>query len=209
MKRQIAGTAAILACLLSTGMAGCSGRGSDSSAPADAPGSYSVTASMSCYIPAMGGVEFGATLLTDTEYTVSEDGSAELTLHLTKSSVTIYSITCYTFVDATPDTGAEPTEGEAADGTIGYYDDDLGLVTEGVEYTLSDDTTPNPAGEEVHYVDSITFPVAEKKETYYLTFYINSTVMGAQFKVTADGGTARAATLTVDWSALQTREAAE
>ena len=33
--------------------------------------------------------------------------------------------------------------------------------------------------------------------------------MGAQFKVTADGGTARAATLTVDWSALQTREAAE
>lgn len=89
MKRQIAGTAAILACLLSAGMAGCSGRGSDSSAPADAPGCYSVTASMSCYIPAMGGVEFGATLLTDTEYTVSEDGSAELTLHLTKSSVTI------------------------------------------------------------------------------------------------------------------------
>ena len=203
MKRQIAGTAAILACLLSTGMAGCSGRGSDSSAPADAPGSYSVTASMSCYIPAMGGVEFGATLLTDTEYTVSEDGSAELTLHLTKSSVTIYSITCYTFVDATPDTGAEPTEGEAEDGTIGCYDADLNLVTQGVEYTLSEDTATNPAGEEVSYVDSITFPISEKTDTYYLTFYINSQVMGTQFKVTADGSTSRAATLTVDWTTMR------
>ena len=168
----------------------------------EAAGTYTVGSSLSCYIPAMGGVEFGEPLLTQTRYTKEEDGSMSLTLYFTKSSVTNYSITCYTFIDAEPNTGADPVEGEPEDGTIGYYDADNRLVTEGVSYTLSEDTTENNLQEQVHYVDSITFPIAEKKDTYYLTFYINSTVMGAQFKITADGSVTRAATLTVDWDDL-------
>ena len=198
MKKQIAAAAAAIACLSAFGFTGCT-----QEEVTDAPGTYSVDAQLKCYVAAMGGIEFGAPLLSGTEYTVAEDGSMTLTAHFIKNSVTIYSITCYTFIDASPYTGAEPTEGEAEDGTIGCYDADLNLVTQGVEYTLSEDTATNPAGEEVSYVDSITFPISEKTDTYYLTFYINSQVMGTQFKVTADGSTSRAATLTVDWTTMR------
>ena len=33
----------------------------------------------------------------------------------------------------------------------------------------------------MHYVDSITFPIEEKADTYELTLFINSNVMGTQF----------------------------
>ena len=168
---------------------------------APAPGTYSVDASLSCYVAAMGGVEFGAPLMTDTEYNIAEDGTQTLTLYFTKSSVTIYSITCYTFIDPSPDAG-EPEEGQPAYGTIGYYAGDT-LVTDGVTYTLSEDTAPNNLQEEVHYVDSITFPITEKTETYTLTLYINSNVMGTQF--TKDK---YPATLTVDWDSVTAKEAA-
>lgn len=164
----------------------------------EAPGKYSVDASLSCYIAAMCGIEFGSPMLESTSYTLNEDGSMKLTLSLVKSSVTIYSITCYTFVDPAPDSGETPEEGQPENGTIGYYDKDGNLVTEGVSYTLSDDTAPNPAGEEVHYVDSITFPVEEKTDTYSLTLFINSNVMGTQFS-----NSGYAATLTVDWDSMQ------
>lgn len=169
---------------------------------APAPGTYSVDASLSCYVAAMGGVEFGAPLMTDTEYNIAEDGTQTLTLYFTKSSVTIYSITCYTFIDIAPATGETPAEGQPDNGTIGYYAGDT-LVTEGVTYTLSEDTAPNPAGEEVHYVDSITFPIEEKADTYELTLFINSNVMGVQF---TKGG--YAATLTVNWDSVTEKEAA-
>ena len=169
---------------------------------APAPGTYSVDASLSCYVAAMGGVEFGAPLMTDTEYNIAEDGTQTLTLYFTKSSVTIYSITCYTFIDPAPTVGETPEEGQPENGTIGYYDGDT-VVTEGVTYTLSEDTAPNPAEEEVHYVDSITFPIEEKADTYEPTLFINSNVMGVQF---TKGG--YAATLTVDWDSVTEKEAA-
>lgn len=169
---------------------------------AEAPGTYDVEASLSCYVAAMGGIEFGEPLLTDTEYTLEEDGSETLTLYFTKSSVTIYSITCYTFIDPSPASGEDPEEGQPANGTIGYYAGDT-VVTEGVSYTLSEDTAPNNLQEEVHYVDSITFPITEKTDTYSLTLYINSNVMGVQF--TNDK---YKATLTVDWDSLTAKEGA-
>lgn len=169
---------------------------------APAPGTYSVDASLSCYVAAMGGVEFGAPLMTDTEYNIAEDGTQTLTLYFTKSSVTIYSITCYTFIDPAPTVGETPEEGQPENGTIGYYDGDT-VVTEGVTYTLSEDTAPNPAEEEVHYVDSITFPITEQTEEYTLSLFINSNVMGTQF--TKDK---YPATLTVDWDSVTEKEAA-
>ena len=146
---------------------------------AEAPGTYDVDAELSCYVAAMGGIEFGKPLMTDTEYTLEEDGSETLTLYFTKSSVTIYSITCYTFIDPAPAGAGEPEEGQPENGTIGYYDGDT-IVTEGVTYTIT-----------------------EKTDTYSLTLYINSNVMGVQF--TKD---TYQATLTVDWDSMTAKEGA-
>lgn len=158
-------------------------------------GIYYVQAELSCYVNAMGGVEFGEPLLTMAQVEVDEAGSRSLTLHFTKSQVTIYGITCDTFLDASPSYVTD-TDGVTS-GTIGYYETDGTLVTEGVRYTLSDDTAENARQEQVHYVDSITFPVGEERDTYGLTLFINSNVMGTQF--TADRYPAN---LTVDWASL-------
>lgn len=159
------------------------------------PGTYEVDASLSCYINAMGGVEFGAGLFEGASVTVSESGEVTATLRLTASAVTIYSVTCDTFVDATL---SEP----------GYYDAQGSRQT--AQYTKSDRTALNASNEAVHYVDSITFPLVSGKETYYLWIYINSNVMGSQFgdgsgdgaSGTAGVSTPYAAVFTMDWSAV-------
>ena len=150
----------------------------------------------------MGGVEFGAPLLQKTQLHVSKDGSKTITLHLGKSQVTIYSVTCDTFVDADPDNGNSFRGVE--NGTLGYYAADGKLVTDGVTYTLSDDTALNAANEPVHYVDTVTFPVLSQQADYHLTLYINSNVMGVQFCDANDKTTENTfpAVLTVDWSSV-------
>ncbi|HJH62701.1 MAG TPA: hypothetical protein IAC84_05505 [Firmicutes bacterium] len=188
-KRLLLGAAALAAVCLGTAVPTAHGA---SGLPA---GSYYVQAELSCYVNAMGGVEFGAPLLTMAQVEVDETGGRSLTLYFTKSQVTIYGITCDTFLDASPSYVTD-TDGVRS-GTIGYYEADGTLVTEGVRYTLSDDTAENARQEQVHYVDSITFPVQEERDTYGLTLYINSNVMGTQF--TADRYPAN---LTVDWASL-------
>ena len=162
-------------------------------------GAYQIKTELSCYVNAMGGVEFGAPLLVSSQLKAAADGSKTMTLHFTKSSVTIYNITCDTFIDVSPSYVTE-TNGVKS-GTIGYYDENGSLVTDGVTYTLSDDTAENAQKEQVHYVDSITFPITHESDTYKLTLFVNSNVMGTQF--TADG---YAATLTVDWNSLSAEE---
>lgn len=168
-------------------------------AETEAPGSYPLSARLSCYVNAMGGVEFGEPLVTGAVLNVEENGTQTITLHLSKSSVTIYSVTCDTFIDAAPGGTAEGASVE--NGTVGYYDAEGQLQTEGVIVTLSQDTALNPANEEVQYVDSITFPIESSDETYNLSMYVNSNVMGVQFgsvqNITENSG--YLATLTVDW----------
>lgn len=53
---------------------------------------------------------------------------------------------------------------------------------------------------EVHYVSSMTFPIDSTKDTYELTLYVNSNVMGVQFGA---GSSSNPATLTVDWSTAE------
>lgn len=147
-------------------------------------GKYTVDSDLSCYVTAMGGVEFGAPLLTKTEVTVNDDGTAKFDLSFTKSAVTIYGITCDTFIDST------------VDGSVLNYQD--GSEWKTAEYTLSSDTALNPSSEAVNYVDSMSFTVSSLSDTYNLGMYVNSNVMGVQF-----GGSDSAkyqATLTVDWS---------
>ncbi len=195
MKKLLAAVAAA-ACALAAGLTACT--------QPETPGTYSVEAELSCYISAMGGIEFGKPLLERTEYTVAEDGSLSITLHLIKSSVKIFSIECFTFVDADPPETGINNKGSLKNGTIGIYDGDGSLVTEGVSYTLSEDTATNNTQEEVHYVDSITLPVEEKRQSYMLALCIDSQVMGAQFA--ADS---YEATLTVDWDTASAAGEAE
>lgn len=154
-----------------------------------------VEASLSCYINAMGGVEFGAPLLQSATAKMSEDGSGMLTIRLGKSQVEIYSVECNTFIDIAPSISSE--NNSVTNGTLGYYTEDGVLDTDNISYTLSSETAKNARDEDVHYVDSITFPVNKNIETYYLTLYINSNVMGTQF--TKD---TYPATVTVNWDSL-------
>ena len=147
-------------------------------------GKYTVDSSLSCYVTVMGGVEFGAPLLTSTEVTVNEDGSAQFDLSFTKSSVTIYGITCDTFIDAT------------ADGAVVNYKD--GTEWKDAEYTLSTDTALNSSSQAVNFVDSMSFTVSSLSDTYNLGLYVNSNVMGVMFGGSDDAD--KPATLTVDWS---------
>ena len=166
-------------------------------------GTYSVDATLSCYVNAMGGIEFGAPLLTGSTIKVDANGKKTMTLNFTKSSVTIYNITCDTFIDPSPTT--EDSKGGIKNGTIGIYDDNGNLQTDSVEYTLSDDTALNSKSEEVHYVTSISFPIDRLKDTYELTVYVNSNVMGVQFGTGGSDG--YPATLTVDRNSLKAESA--
>lgn len=167
-------------------------------------GTYSLDASLSCYINAMGGVEFGAPMLKSAVLTVKEDGSKSITMNLKKSVVNIYSVTCDTFID--PEPAGAVTEGSVSAGTIGYYDAGGALVTSGVQYGMSSDTAMNSKQEQVSYVTSITFPVEWESSSYGLSLYVNSNVMGTQFS-----NEKYPAKLSVDWESVyaQTNAAGE
>jgi hypothetical protein len=162
---------------------------------AETTGRSYVKAELSCYIHAMGGVEFGAPLLESATVDWDESGDCTVTLHLGKSQVEIYSIVCDTFVDVSPTVVDETAP--IKNGTLGYYTEGGELTTERLSYTLSSDTAKNARDEDVHYVNSITFPADEEITTYYLSLYINSNVMGTQFS-----SETYPAVLTIDWSAL-------
>lgn len=145
-------------------------------------GTHKLNATLSCYVNAMGGVEFGEPLLQDAEVTI-KDGEAKLTLYFDKSEVEIYTVVCDTFLDASKITG--------------YYDKDGNLQTENVALTLSEEKVLNDAGEETSYMTSMIFPLDQIADTYELALYVNSNVMGSQF-----GTGDYQATLTVDWSGV-------
>jgi hypothetical protein len=170
-------------------LSGCGGE-NGSASETFANGTYQVDAQLSCYVSAMGGIEFGGPLMTGCEL-IKQDEQYTLKLSFSKSSVTIYSITCYTFVNVTPTTSRAYYSMKA--GTIGYYKADGMFTTDGVSYTLSEDTAPDPMETAVHYVESVTIPVDELKGEYRLSLYIDSNVMGVQFceaSSITDGGNA-------------------
>lgn len=171
-----------------------------SEAPQDEPESAytQYDADLSCYVTAMGGVEFGNGLLSGV-YVEQEEDQYYLTIVFNKSQVTIYTITCDTFID-TDLANAGSSKG-IEDGTLGVYDEDGTLVTEGVEvrYSTGDDYVAGSGGN-VYYVKSVKLPVDSLRESYKLALYINSSVMGVQFcepNETVSTGT-YSATLTLD-----------
>lgn len=161
-------------------------------------GTYTVDATLSCYVNAMGGVEFsdGYGLLKSAEVTIEDDGSAKATLHLgTTSGLSVYGVDCTAFI--------------GTDEAPGYYKD--GTVTkEGVTYTESTDTAANSKGD-VHYVTSITMPVDTKVDEYTMWVYLDSNVMGCQLgdgtgtgaSNTPGVATKHTSKLTIDWDSLK------
>lgn len=163
-------------------------------APSEA-GKYNVDATLSCYVNAMGGVEFsdGYGLLKDVTVEVAEDGSAKATLNLgVTSGLSVYTVACNAFI--------------GTDEAPGYYKN--GAVTkENVTYTVSSDTTAN-ASSQVHYITSITMPVDTSTSEYTLWLYLDSNVMGCQLGDGTGSGssntpgvaTKHTAKLAIDWS---------
>ena len=169
---------------------------------------YTLDASLSAYIDAMGGVEFGEGLYKGSTITDLGDGRYLLGIDTDKSEVVIYTVQCDTFIDPYG-TGAKG-EGEIENGTIGYYNAEGELVTDGVTYELSaeDDlvNAPDPEGgsnyQKVRYVTHIDMVLEnvgplEELDELELTFYINSQVMGGQFGYGAASDSMHAAVLTI------------
>ena len=167
------------------------------------PGTYTINAALSCYVNARGGIDFGAgqdashpSLLVEANVVIDNDGRAMLTAKFRKSSVVIFGVQANTFIDAT-------------NSTPGYYDPDG--IKQNATYTLSTtDTATNPSSEEIHYVNSITFPVDKTIAVYNLWIYVNSNVMGVQFCDGSGSGhsnqpnvaTPYVGKITLDWATL-------
>ncbi len=172
---------------------------------------YELDASLSAYVNAMGGIEFGNGIFTGATITELSGNRYSLSMSVQKSSVTIYGITCDTFIDAAG-TNSTADKGVPA-GTIGYYDADGTLVTDGISYTLSAENdlvnAPDPEDgsnyTKVRYVTGITMILEnvgalESLKELKLTLYINSQVMGMQFCEANDqaDGTTYSAKLVID-----------
>lgn len=195
-KRSILGK--ITSCMLAVAMLmSMSAVSAFAATPTDA-GDYTVDATLSCYVNAMGGVEFsdGYGLLTDTTVTVAENGTATATINLgTTSGLSVYGVACTAFI--------------GVDEAPGYYKD--GAVTkENVTYTTSADTVANANGQ-VHYMTSITLPVDTATSEYTMWIYLDSNVMGCQLGDGSGTGasntpgvaTKHTAKLTLDWESAE------
>ncbi len=164
----------------------------------EAGGVYQLSGSLSCYVNAMGGIDFASGMLSGISVTVDNSGNAYMTINLGVNNGNIYSVNYIAFVDASY---VAP----------GYYDES-GVLHRNTTYTTSSNTATNSSGNAVHYVDSITFPVSTSnlKSTYYLYIYVESNVMGVQFCNGSGSGssgqpgvlTPYVAQLSVDWGSM-------
>lgn len=193
-------------CALSFGFVSCSNDDDDdnNSAPVS-PVEYNIDANLSCFITAMGGQEFGASVYKSAKIVENADGTCKVVLSLGKGKGNIYGVDFDAFIDPR---NSKP----------GYYNEKGEKLD--AEYTISDtDTAQANTGldesgermlEDVHYVTSMTFPVSKEKSEYNLWLYVNSNVMGVQFcdgKGEASSNQPNEATpyvgkLTIDWNSV-------
>lgn len=160
-------------------------------------GTYEVDATLSCYVNAMGGVEFsdGFGLLTGSTVTVNESGAAAMTLELgTTSGLSVYGVPCTAFIGTDEDPG--------------YYDKN-GEIQTVTSFKVSDEKVANANGE-VNYIESLTFPVEYGVSEYTMYLYLDSNVMGCQLGDGSGTGasntpgvlTKHTSKLTIDWDSL-------
>lgn len=166
---------------------------------------YNIDASLSCWVKAMGGQEFGKSVYKSAKIVENADGTCKVVLSLGKGKGNIYGIDFDAFIDPrNSKPGYYNEKGEKLDAEYTVSDTDTAQANTGL------DKDGNRVLEDVHYVTSMTFPVSKEKSEYNLWVYVNSNVMGVQF---CDGnGTAGSAhpneatpyvgKLTIDWNSV-------
>ena len=175
-------------------------------------GTYVADADLSCFVSAMGGVEFGGGGISDGNVTIKVDsaGNKSITMNFATGGFVIYGVSAVTFLDPNPE--APDTSRGVTPGTMGIYaQDGTTIITDGVSYTVSGNTAANPQGNQAAYIDSITFPLPYDSDAYNLTFYLNSQVMGMQFcNPNAQAtGTPYPANLSIDWDSAKAVKSAD
>lgn len=111
-------------------------------------------------------------------YITKESDEHTLTIIFQAGPLTVMGITGTIFVDDNPINKKVDT-----DGTIGWYKKDGTLVTDGITVTYSsgDNYAATPNKTNVYYVQSVSFKVDELRDSYDLTLFFNSNMMGMQF----------------------------
>lgn len=158
-------------------------------------GKYKVDTELSCFISAMGGVEFADGLYKGASVKINKDGSASMTLSFGTSSLTIYGQKTNTYVGE-----GRYYSGATADAYTGYKDKNDQWVKIN-DYTLSGagKTVMSSYKQSVQYITDITFPIEEITDTYDLAMVIDSDFMGMQFGYDSKYNSV----LTVDWNTLK------
>lgn len=148
-------------------------------------GTYQLTASLSCWMSAMGGCDFGTDLLKSAVLTVGTDGSKKVTIYL------------HEMVDVMMAYGTASAYAEDS-GEIGYYNGSAWCTA---EYTTASGTSEEGA---YTYVNSMTFPISAVSNTYDLAMCIGGTQFGGESARMLSDGSVLAATLSVDWTKAYT-----
>ena len=148
-------------------------------------GTYQLTASLSCWMSAMGGCDFGKDLLKSAVLTVGTDGSKKVTIYL------------HEMVDVMMAYGTASAYAEDS-GEIGYR---IGSGWAKAEYTTASGTSEEGA---YTYVNSMTFPISAVSNTYDLAMCIGGTQFGGESARMLSDGSVLAATLSVDWTKAYT-----
>lgn len=166
---------------------------------------YNIEATLSCWVKAMGGQEFGKPVFKGAKIVENADGTCKVVLSLGKGTGNIYGINFDAFIDPrNSKPGYYNEKGEKLDAEYTVSDTDTAQANTGL------DKDGNRVLEDVHYVTSMTFPVSKEKSEYNLWVYVNSNMMGVQFcdgKGEASSNHPNEATpyvgkLTIDWNSV-------
>ncbi len=148
-------------------------------------GTYQLTASLSCWMSAMGGCDFGTGLLKSAVLTVDADGSEKITLYFNE------------MVDVVMAYGTASAYAENS-GETGYHN---GTQWCSAEYTTATGTSDE---ETYTYINSMTFPISAVNSTYDLALCIGGTQFGGESARMISDGSVLAAKLSVDWTKAYT-----
>lgn len=148
-------------------------------------GTYQLTASLSCWMSAMGGCDFGTDLLKSAVLTVGTDGSKKVTLYF------------HEMVDVVMAYGTASAYAENS-GEIGYHNGSAWCTA---EYTTATGTSEDGT---YTYVSSMTFPISAISNTYDLALCIGGTQFGGESARMLSDGSVLSATLSVDWTKAYT-----
>lgn len=176
---------ALLAMILCVAMAltACNGNNTpqdnDDDATATVITKYDATFDASIVMGPMGEQSFASVF--SNAYITKKNNQYSLTVLFTAGELNVGGIKGTIFIDNNPAT--EKTVNGVKYGTIGYYNADGTLITDGIKVTYSsgENYAENPEHQNVYYVQSVEFPVDALRATYDLTLYINSNMMGEQF----------------------------